>query len=147
MSLESIKISGLLYISSITSATGSSDPPNKSIMVLWSKAALFLLMKRKSESISTDILARRDEVYIPASEKSLSFLSSQRGYGMNNVGKSYQHGEFNLLYLEPIKHIKIISDLYPSDRILVYDELGTNPLQKYCFRQKRVHAVRVVIKV
>ena len=66
---------------------------------------------------------------------------------MNNVQKLCQHGKLYLLYLEPIPHIKIISDFCPSDRILVYDELGTNPLQKDYFRQKRVHAVRVVMKV
>ena len=44
------------------SAKASSDPPNISIVVLRPKAALFLLMKSKSESIQTEILARRDAV-------------------------------------------------------------------------------------
>ena len=66
---------------------------------------------------------------------------------MNNLRQACQHGGFNFLYLEPIQNIKIISCLCPSDRILVYDELGTNPLQNDCLRQKRVHAVRVLIEV
>ena len=73
MSLASAKASGLLSISSTISATESSNPPNISIVVLQPKAALFLLMKIKSESISTERLERRDVVYMPASEKSLSF--------------------------------------------------------------------------
>ena len=66
---------------------------------------------------------------------------------MDNVREACQYGGFHLMYLEPIQHIKIIIDLCPRDRILVYDELGTNPLQNDCFRRKRVHAVRVVMKV
>ena len=66
---------------------------------------------------------------------------------MNNIREACQHGEFNLLYLEPIQHIKIFSDFFPSDPILVYDKLRTNPLQKDCFRRKRVHTVRFVIKL
>ena len=73
MSLASAKASELIYISSTISTTASSDPPNTSILVLQTKAALFLLTKSKSESISTEILARHDAVYMPASEKSLSF--------------------------------------------------------------------------
>ena len=45
---------------STISAKASSDPPNISIMVLRPKAALFLFMKIKLESISTERLARRD---------------------------------------------------------------------------------------
>ena len=66
---------------------------------------------------------------------------------MNHVCIVCKHGEFHLLYLEPIHNIKIISDFCPSDRILVYDELSTNILQKYCFGKNRVHVVRVVVKV
>ena len=66
---------------------------------------------------------------------------------MNNVRKVCQHGKFNVLYLKPIQHIKIISDFCPSDRILVYDKLGTNPIQKDCLRRNRLHAVRFVMKV
>ena len=66
---------------------------------------------------------------------------------MNNVCEAGQHGEFNLMYMEPIQKIKTISDFYPIDRILLYDKLGINPLQKDCFSRKRVHAVRVVMEV
>ena len=61
--------------------------------------------------------------------------------------QSAKHGELNFLYLEPIQNITIISHISPRYHILVYDELGTDPLQKDCFRRTRVHAVRVVIKV
>ena len=47
---------------------------------------------------------------------------------MNNVHEACQNEKFHLLYLEPIQHIKIISDFCPSDRILVYEKIGTNPL-------------------
>ena len=73
MSLASAKASRLLAISSTISATESRDHPNISIVVLWPKAALFLLMEIKSESISIKRLARRDAVIMPASEKSISF--------------------------------------------------------------------------
>ena len=66
---------------------------------------------------------------------------------MNNVRKACQNEELYFLYLEQIQHIKIISDLCPINHIVLYDELGTNPLQKYCFTQKIVHAVRVVMEV
>ena len=66
---------------------------------------------------------------------------------MNDVRKACQNGELHLLYLEPIQHIRIISDFCPSHRILVYDKLGTNPLQKDYFRRKGVHEFRVVMKV
>ena len=73
VSLASAKASGLLSISSNISATETSDTPNTPIVVSRPKAALFLLMKSKSEIISTDILERRDAVYMPASENFLSF--------------------------------------------------------------------------
>ena len=57
---------------------------------------------------------------------------------MNNVHEAGQHGKFHLLFLEPMQHIKIISDLCPSDLILVCDEIGVNPLQKDCLIEKRV---------
>ena len=83
-----------------------------------------------------------------ACNREVSFVFSlQRVDVMNNVRKACQYGELHLMYLEPIQHIKIISDFCPSNRILVYDELGTNPLQKDCFKRKKVHAVRVVMKV
>ena len=66
---------------------------------------------------------------------------------MNNVRKACQHGEFHFMYLEPIQHIKIIINFCPIDSILVYAKLGTNLLQKDCFRKNRVHAVRVVMEV
>ena len=49
---------------------------------------------------------------------------------MNNLCKACQNGELHLLYMEPIQNIKIISDFCPSDHILVFDELGTDDLQK-----------------
>ena len=66
---------------------------------------------------------------------------------MNTKHEAGQHGEFHLLYLEPIQHIKIISDFCPSDRFWVYDKLGTNPLQNDCFSRKRGRAVRVLMEV
>ena len=147
MSLASAKASGLLYISSTISSTASSDPPNTSIVVLSSKAYLFLLMKCKSESISTKNIGTA-RYSIDAFKLEVSFIFSlRRGDGMNNVRKACQNGGFHFLYLEPIHHIKIIGDFCPRDRILVYDKLGTNHLQKDFFRRKRVNVVRAVIKV
>ena len=73
MSLESTEASGLISISSTTSATAYIDPPNKSLVVLRPKAELFLLKKIKPDSISAERLEWRNAVYMPASEKSLSF--------------------------------------------------------------------------
>ena len=39
------------------------------------------------------------------------------------------------------------SDFCPRNRILEYEELSTNPLQKGCFVRNRVHAVRFVVEV
>ena len=61
--------------------------------------------------------------------------------------EEFQQGEFHLLYLEPIQHIRIISDFFPSNRILVYEKLVTNPLQKDCLRRKIVNEFRVVMEV
>ena len=66
---------------------------------------------------------------------------------MYNEREAGQYGEFNFLFMEPIKNIKIISDLCPSDRILVCDELGVNTLQKYYFIRKRVPVVMDIIEV
>ena len=66
---------------------------------------------------------------------------------MYNEREAGQYGEFNFLFMEPIKNIKIISDLCPSDRILVCDELGINTLQKYYFIRKRVPVVMDIIEV
>ena len=74
MSLASTKVYGLLYTSSTILDTASSDPPNKSI-----DAVLFLLMKIKTESISTERLARRYAVQIPSSERSLLFSACKGG--------------------------------------------------------------------
>ena len=52
---------------------------------------------------------------------------------INNVCEAGHNGEFHLLYLETIQHIKIINDLCTSDQILVYEELGINTLQKDSF--------------
>ena len=70
-----------------------------------------------------------------------------RGDGINNIHEGVHNGEFNLLFLEPMKHIKTISDLCPSNNILVCDGLGINHIQKDCFRRKIVPVVRVVMKV
>ena len=66
---------------------------------------------------------------------------------MNNIRKAGQHGKFNLLFMEPMQHIQIISDFCPSNRVLVCDELDVNTLQKNCFIQERVNKVRVVMEV
>ena len=70
-----------------------------------------------------------------------------RGDVTNNIRQAVQHGEFHFMYPEPIQNIKNISDFCISDRILVYDKLGTNTNQKDCFIRKRVYAVRVVMKL
>ena len=41
---------------------------------------------------------------------------------MNNVHEAFQNENFHLLYLEPIQHIKTISDLCPRESILVYEK-------------------------
>ena len=46
-----------------------------------------------------------------------------------------------------MQHIKIISDLYPSNCILVCDKLSVNNIQRDCFSRKRVPVVRVDMKV
>ena len=92
MSLASTKAYELIPVSSTISTISSSDPPKTSILVLHPNAALFLLMKGKSESISTEILARGYAIYMPASEKSLLFSILRRGDGTNNVREACQHG-------------------------------------------------------
>ena len=73
MLLVSVKAYRFLSIASTISSTASSDPPNTPIVLLRPKSVVFLLMKRKSDRISTDKLARLNTVYMPASEKYLSF--------------------------------------------------------------------------
>ena len=73
MSLASAKKNGLLSISSTISATASSNPPKTSIVVLQPKSAMLLFMKIKPDIISTERLGWSDTVYMPTSEKSISF--------------------------------------------------------------------------
>ena len=63
---------------------------------------------------------------------------------MNNVCKVVR---LHFLFLEPIHLIEIISDVSPSNRILVCDKLCVNPIQKYCFSRKIVSTVRVIMEV
>ena len=66
---------------------------------------------------------------------------------MNSLREASQHGVFQLLFLEPMQHIKTTSDLFTRDRILVCDKLGANPLQKDCLRKMIVPVLRVVMEV
>ena len=63
---------------------------------------------------------------------------------MNNVRKAVR---FHLLLLEPIHLIEIISDVSPSNRILVCEKIGVDPIQKDCFSRKIVYEVRVLMEV
>ena len=64
---------GLLSISSTNLAAEPSDPPNTPIVVLRTKEELFLLIKGKSEIISTERLARCDAEYMPSTDKIILF--------------------------------------------------------------------------
>ena len=66
---------------------------------------------------------------------------------MNNLCEASQHREFHLSFLEPMRHIRIISDFCPRNHILVCEEPGVNTLQKGLFSQKIVTVVIVVMKV
>ena len=65
---------------------------------------------------------------------------------MKNVREVGQYGEFKF-FLKRMQCIKVVSDISPSNQILVCDNLGINPIQKNCFSKKRVPTVRVVIEV
>ena len=66
---------------------------------------------------------------------------------MNNVCEAGQHGGFHFLFMEPMQHIKIISDFCPRYLILVCEKLVIINLQDDCFSRKRVPLIRVVMEV